>query len=496
MTAGGRPGNSSGVRKKNGAVTPRDTVRIQPAHAAPGRTAAGVRDAYALAATLSAVTVAPARKYQPRRLPARTAMSAPTSANETVTGMKPKAAVQASPPVRASATAAVCSTTVRPSSVQASTFGSRCDMSPSRAARSRAMSGYGGGDTATLRSARPEGHDEVMSQPSFGAAARILAERDPVIARLVAEAGPPRLGRPTETHFGTLVRAIVYQQLAGRAAAAIHGRLIAALGDEVQPERLLALSDEQMRAVGLSRAKVASLRDLAAKVLDGTVVLSPRGLAQESDDDIIERLSAVRGIGPWTSEMFLLFQLRRLDVWPVGDLGVRRGYGLAWQVPTPTARELKPLGEPFRPYRSVAAWYCWRAAELYADVADSALTRLGRSFGGHDDGMQKFSLEATARELLERARGGSGGRAATTIIGGHEKVLRQTVIAMVNGATLAEHENSGEASVHVLAGRVRLTAGQHSWEGRRGDLLMVPAASHSLAALEDSAVLLTVAQLV
>jgi len=215
-----------------------------------------------------------------------------------------------------------------------------------------------------------------MSPPSFGAAARILAERDPVIARLVAEAGPPRLSRPTESHFGTLVRAIVYQQLAGRAAAAIHGRLIAAVGGNVLPEPLLALTDEQMRAVGLSRNKMASLRDLAAKVLDGTVVLSPRGLARKSDDEIITRLSAVRGIGPWTAEMFLIFQLRRLDVWPVGDLGVRRGYGLAWQVPEPTARELMPLGEPFRPYRSVAAWYCWRAAELYAGAADSALTRL------------------------------------------------------------------------------------------------------------------------
>ena len=215
-----------------------------------------------------------------------------------------------------------------------------------------------------------------MSGPSFGAAARILAERDPVIARLVAEAGPPRLSRPTESHFGTLVRAIVYQQLAGRAAAAIHGRLIAAVGGDVAPETLIALTDEQMRAVGLSRNKTASLRDLAAKVLDGTVVLSPRGLGRESDDEIITRLSAVRGIGPWTAEMFLIFQLRRLDVWPVGDLGVRRGYGLAWQVPEPTARELKPLGEPFRPYRSVAAWYCWRAAELYAGAADSALTRL------------------------------------------------------------------------------------------------------------------------
>src|SRR5690242_21034563 len=106
-----------------------------------------------------------------------------------------------------------------------------------------------------------------MSPRSFGAAARILAERDPVIARLVAEAVPPRLSRPTETHFATLVRAIVYHQLAGRAAAAIHGRLIAALGGDgadVQPEPLLALTDEQLRAVGLSRAKVASLRDLAA----------------------------------------------------------------------------------------------------------------------------------------------------------------------------------------------------------------------------------------
>jgi DNA-3-methyladenine glycosylase II len=216
--------------------------------------------------------------------------------------------------------------------------------------------------------------DGTRRKVSHAAAARILAERDPVIARLLAETGLPRFGRPTETHFETLVRAIVYQQLAGRAAAAIHGRLIAALGGEVRPETLITLSDEQMRAVGLSRAKVVSLRDLAGKVLDGTVPLTPRGLARESDDEIVARLSAVRGIGTWTAEMFLLFQLRRLDVWPVGDLGVRRGYGLAWQMPTPTARELKPLGDRFRPYRSVAAWYCWRAAELYAAAAASALT--------------------------------------------------------------------------------------------------------------------------
>src|SRR6201989_1440559 len=213
---------------------------------------------------------------------------------------------------------------------------------------------------------------KVISSRSCGAAARTLAERDPVIARLVAEAGPPRLSRPTETHFATLVRAIVYQQLAGRAAAAIHGRLIAALGGDGadgQPEPLLALTDEQLRAVGLSRAKVVSLRDLAAKVLDGTVVLAPRGLSRESDEQIIARLSPVRGIGRWTAEMFLLFQLRRLDVWPVGDLGIRRGYGLAWQIPTPTARELLPLVAPYCPYGWVLAGCCWRAAELYAALS-------------------------------------------------------------------------------------------------------------------------------
>src|SRR5580704_16657987 len=196
---------------------------------------------------------------------------------------------------------------------------------------------------------------------TFIAAARILADRDPVIAGLLARTGPPRLSRPLESHFATLVRAIVYQQLAGRAAAAIHGRLIAALDGDVQPEGLIALSDETLRAVGLSRAKVVSVRDLAAKILDGTVVLTPRGLARQDDEELIAALSTVRGIGRWTAQIFLMFQLRRIDVWPTGDFGVRRGYGLAWDVPMPTARELEPLGDPYRPFRTVVAWYCWRA---------------------------------------------------------------------------------------------------------------------------------------
>lgn len=205
-------------------------------------------------------------------------------------------------------------------------------------------------------------------------AARLLAERDPVLAQLVSTVGPPQLRAPQGSHFAALVRAIVYQQLAGSAASAIHGRLSVALDDEIGPDALLALSTEQLRSVGLSAGKVASLRDLAVKVSDGTVSLSPAVLRRESDDEIVARLSSVRGIGRWTAEMFLLFQLRRLDVWPTGDLGVRRGYGLAWKLPMPSPKELEPLGDPFRPYRSVVAWYCWRAVELLAGAKDSALT--------------------------------------------------------------------------------------------------------------------------
>jgi DNA-3-methyladenine glycosylase II len=210
---------------------------------------------------------------------------------------------------------------------------------------------------------------------SHARAAEILASRDPVLAGLIAAAGPIRIRRRTGSHFAGLVEAIVYQQLAGAAARAIHGRLVAALDDDVRPEALLALSDETLRAAGLSANKTRSLRDLATKVLDGTVTLSSRGLSHQSDEDVIARLSTVRGIGPWTAQMFLISRLRRLDIWPTGDFGVRQGYGLAWNVPMPTARELEPLGDPYRPYRTVVAWYCWRAVELYAAGTDSALTR-------------------------------------------------------------------------------------------------------------------------
>src|SRR3954447_6932821 len=190
-------------------------------------------------------------------------------------------------------------------------------------------------------------------------AANALAERNPVVARLVDAYGPPRFPRPTETPFESLVRAITFQQLAGAAARAIHGRLLALLG-EVTPERLLATSTEDLRAAGMSRNKAASLHDLATKALDGTISLDPRSLARRSDADIVARLSTVRDIGKWSAEMFLMFQLRRLDVWPTGDLAVRKGYARAWEVETPTPKQLDLLGEPYHPYRSIAAWYCWQ----------------------------------------------------------------------------------------------------------------------------------------
>jgi len=204
-------------------------------------------------------------------------------------------------------------------------------------------------------------------------AARTLAKRDPVIARLVAEAGLPSFPRPTDTHFAALVRSVTHQQLAGAAAQAIHGRLVGALDGEVTPERLLATPPEVLRAAGLSGNKVLSLRDLAAKVIEGTVVLDRR-LSRESDEEVVARLTTVRGIGKWSAEIFLMFQLRRLDVWPTGDLGVRKGFALAWNIATPTPKQLDTLGEPYRPYRSVVAWYCWRAAQLYAGATPTAVS--------------------------------------------------------------------------------------------------------------------------
>jgi 3-methyladenine DNA glycosylase/8-oxoguanine DNA glycosylase len=195
-------------------------------------------------------------------------------------------------------------------------------------------------------------------------AAKALSRRDPVLKGLVKQYGYPA-GRPhvpASMRFAVLARSILYQQLAGKAAAAIEGRFVAALGGTVTPERVLAVSTDVLRSSGLSGAKARSIQDLAEKVSSGQISLDRIG--RLSDEEVVEHLVQVRGIGPWTAEMFLLGTLGRLDIWPVGDYGVRAGFARCWQLPEiPTPKELMVLGEPYRPYRSVVAWYCWQAMD-------------------------------------------------------------------------------------------------------------------------------------
>lgn len=202
-----------------------------------------------------------------------------------------------------------------------------------------------------------------MPRVSWRKAAEELATRDKKLRAVMLKAGPPRHRGPNpDGPFGALLRAIVFQQLAGKAASAIHGRVRALVDSELTPQAVLALPEEKLRGAGLSNAKYLAVRDLATKVADGTVELER--VSKLSDEDLIAELITVRGIGRWTAEMFLMFELRRLDVWPVDDLGVQAGYGLMHGIDRPTAKELAPLGDPYRPYRSVAAFYCYEAVHL------------------------------------------------------------------------------------------------------------------------------------
>ena len=198
------------------------------------------------------------------------------------------------------------------------------------------------------------------------AAAEHIATADPVMAAVVERAGPCRMqiGR-LDNPFQALLRSIVYQQLNGKAAGTIHGRVLDLFpGEHPDPEEILAMPDDALRACGLSRAKTAAAKDLAARVLDGTVP-DADALAAMDNAEIIERLTTVRGIGPWTVEMLLIFQLGRPDVLPVTDYGVRNGFRRAYGLDDlPTPKELRIEGERWSPYRSVASWYLWRAADM------------------------------------------------------------------------------------------------------------------------------------
>jgi 3-methyladenine DNA glycosylase/8-oxoguanine DNA glycosylase len=192
--------------------------------------------------------------------------------------------------------------------------------------------------------------------------ARHLAKRDPVMKRLIAEHGLPDLGgrRTGRTRFEQLAEAICYQQLAGKAAEAIWNRVRVLVDGPFTPEGVLAIGHDALRGAGFTNAKALSLLDLASKVASGDVRLDRIG--RLSDEAVVAELTPVRGIGPWTAEMFLIFTLKRLDVWPVGDYGVRAGYAVAYDLTNmPSPQELVPLGDRFRPYRTMVAWYCWQA---------------------------------------------------------------------------------------------------------------------------------------
>ncbi|GAC1475287.1 MAG: DNA-3-methyladenine glycosylase [Candidatus Dormibacteraceae bacterium] len=182
------------------------------------------------------------------------------------------------------------------------------------------------------------------------------------MAKVIKAVGPLMLRDPLDDSFAALVRSIAYQQLAGAAAAAIHGRFLKLFSEALSPAAVLALPEVAMRSAGLSASKVAAITDLARKVEDGTVLL--HDVDSLSDDELVERMVQVRGIGRWTAEMFLIFQLRRMDVWPVDDYAVRKGWAIAHKLKDhPKPRALQAKGDLFRPYRTIAAWYCWRATD-------------------------------------------------------------------------------------------------------------------------------------
>jgi DNA-3-methyladenine glycosylase II len=194
-----------------------------------------------------------------------------------------------------------------------------------------------------------------------------LCRADKALARLIKKVGPCKMKpHSRRTPFVALVTAVTFQQLNGTAARTILKRFLALYPGKrfPTPEDVLATPEERMRAAGLSRAKTAAIKDIAAKTIEG-IVPGSRAITKLSNEEIIERLTSVRGVGPWTVEMLLMFTLGRLDVLPATDYGVRKGFALTfgWK-DLPTPKELLEYGERWRPHRSTAAWYLWRALEL------------------------------------------------------------------------------------------------------------------------------------
>ena len=206
----------------------------------------------------------------------------------------------------------------------------------------------------------------MNSLPGSSEAIAHLRQADPVLGGLIDRIGPCTLKAATRrTPFQALVRSVVYQQLNGSVAEKILGRVLALYPDARFPsaEQLRDTPDDRLRGAGLSRAKTAALKDIAAKTLEG--IIPPAAIIRRmSDEEIVERLTVIRGVGPWTVQMFLIFTLGRADVLPAADYGVRQGFALVYgrkELPPPA--ELLDMGEKWRPHRTTAAWYFWRALD-------------------------------------------------------------------------------------------------------------------------------------
>jgi 3-methyladenine DNA glycosylase/8-oxoguanine DNA glycosylase len=197
------------------------------------------------------------------------------------------------------------------------------------------------------------------------AAVRHLKAADPVLAGIITRVGPCRWEmQPVPSVFEALAMAIVYQQLHGRAALTIHNRVLDLYPDrQPDPARFLELSDESLRAAGLSRAKLASIRDLAAKAVAGVLPTMIEAHAM-GDNELVERLTIVRGVGPWTVHMFQMVRLGRPDVLPTGDFGIREAFRVGWRKRRqPTPVELEKHARAWRPWRTIACWYLWRSLD-------------------------------------------------------------------------------------------------------------------------------------
>jgi DNA-3-methyladenine glycosylase II len=193
-----------------------------------------------------------------------------------------------------------------------------------------------------------------------------LRRSDPILAEIIGRVGDYAI-QFRDPDFETLVKSIVYQQLSGRVAGVIFGRLTAAAGPKLTPANILKLRPSRMRTLGLSTQKTAYIRDLARHTRDRRLVFEE--LRELPDSAVIERVTQVKGIGVWTAHMFLIFALRRHDILPTGDLGIRNAIRRAYGLPElPTPAEMEKMAEPWRPYCSVASWYLWRSLEGDADL--------------------------------------------------------------------------------------------------------------------------------